>query len=101
MKILGYALVVLTGLFGCATGHFETVVRRAVSDRQDCGGEVSVKALGEWGYRIRACERTTYYRCFFKKRTMGRTQCCYPVPDENAATTLISLKTGEETCYEF
>ena len=89
-------------LVGCATSRFDSVVRRAVSTSlDDCGGEVAVERLNSWAYRVEACDSTVFYRCFYQRKTVGRTQCCYPVADEDAAAALVSSQSGEQPCAEF
>jgi hypothetical protein len=85
----------------CAPNHFNSVVRRAEAARDDyCGGEVAVKAVGS-GYRAESCDETHYYRCYFQRRTGGRTQCCYEVEDEGSASSLISPISGKQTCANY
>ena len=103
----GMTLARLSLLFGlavssaCAPAHFERVVRTAAAKDAACGGEVVVKAVG-FGYRVQSCEETTYYRCYFARRSMGLEQCCYRVKDEGSATSLVSTNRagGEMTCLD-
>lgn len=99
-----FTLAVLStglALAGCAN-HFESVVRRAEAARPDtCGGDVAVQKVG-YGYRVSACEETRYYRCYFQRKSMGQTQCCYEVSGEDEASALVSFSRDKpETCAEF
>jgi hypothetical protein len=77
---------------GCVSSHFATVARAAAATREDyCGGTIAVRPLNDWAYAVEACEETTYYRCYYQRRSGGHVQCCHPVPDEAAATALVSL----------
>jgi hypothetical protein len=60
-----------------------------------------VTPLRAWAYRVEACERTAFYRCYFKRKTAGRTQCCYPVPDEATATAIVAADPDDATCKDF
>jgi hypothetical protein len=95
--------VVATLCAGCVSSHFAAVARAAAATREDyCGGAITVRPLNDWAYAVEACESTTYYRCFYKRRTMGRVQCCHPVADEGAATTLVSFEPDSDVhCVEF
>lgn len=95
-------MVILLALSGCAPDHFSSVVRSSASARADyCGGEIGVERLNTWAYRVEACERATFYRCYFKRQTFGRTQCCEPMPDESSATAVFGLHSDEVTCKDF
>jgi hypothetical protein len=97
-------LVALSSLVACATSHFETVVEVAASKRpRTCTAPFVVKALNGWAYRVDACEGTLYYRCSYQRKSMGRSQCCHPVPDEASATSLLAPvgAASETTCQDF
>jgi hypothetical protein len=88
---------------GCVSSHFQAVVRGAAASRASyCGGVIAVRPLSDWGYAVDACEETTYYRCFYQRRSGGHVQCCHPVPDEGAATSLVSFEPERDVhCVEF
>lgn len=98
-----YALFSLLPLTACMTSHFDDVVRLAASKHpRDCTTPYSVTQLNEWGFRVDACEGTHYYRCSYRRKSMGRTQCCHEVTDAAGATTLLSPSDrARETCMEF
>jgi hypothetical protein len=86
---------------GCPdhSSQFQSVVRTAVSQRDDyCGGEVAVKKLSSFSFRIDACDKRTYYRCYSKARHEAEKLCCFEVPDEDAATAIISGIGEDVTC---
>lgn len=93
-----FAVVSLALLPACATSHYEDVVRIAASKHpRACTTPYTVAPLGRWAFRVDACEGTLFYRCWAgpnsaraRRKSMGRTQCCAPVPDETSATAVIS-----------
>lgn len=84
----------------CVNAHFEPAVRLAAAKDSDCGGDVVVRKLNSYAYRAESCGEAKYYRCYFKRRTMGEGQCCYRVSSESTATALFGAKDGDapEAC---
>ena len=95
--------VVIVGASACAKVRFETVVEIAASGHpRTCDGRFTVTQLSGSGYRVDACEGTLYYRCFYARKTMGRTQCCAEVADEAEATSWVHFDGPEPTtCEQF
>jgi hypothetical protein len=94
----------LLALASCATSHFETVVEIAASKSpRQCSAPFAVRRLSDWAYRVDACDGTTYFRCSYQRKTMGRSQCCHPVPDEATATALLGATgdAAQTTCQDF
>jgi predicted RNA-binding Zn-ribbon protein involved in translation (DUF1610 family) len=93
------ACFVVIALSGCAN-HFDSVVRTAAAKTSTCGGELAVRKEG-YGYRVVSCGETSYYRCYFARRTMGRTQCCSKVADADEASSLFSVPGADGVCMNF
>lgn len=101
MRRLILSLLACVPIAGCVTSHFEDVVRVAASEHpRACTAPYTVKKLNGWAYRVDACEGTLYYSCAFKPNT-AVTECCYPVPDEAAATAAVRLTGQVSTCLDF
>ncbi len=99
------ALAPLASVASCASNHYDDVVRIAASKHpRSCAEPYKVAALSRWGFRVDACEGTLFYRCWSQRKSMGRTQCCSLVPDEDSATSVVTASdTGglRSTCVEF
>ena len=96
--------LVLLALASCATSRFETVVEIAASKSpRQCTAPFVVNRLTDWAYRVDACDGTTYFRCAYQRKTMGRSQCCHPVADEATATALLGAmgSATQTTCQDF
>jgi hypothetical protein len=92
-------VVVAVMSHGCASTRFEAVVRKAANERPgSCGREVVLERLTDWSFRVQGCDGTLYYRCYYDRRTSGRMECCYEVPNERAATERFSIEPWEKTC---
>ncbi len=85
------ARIALVMIAGCWPSHFEVVVRQAEAARAPCYQQVEVRALNAYAYRVDACEVTTFYRCYSKRKSMGGMQCCYRAENEAAATAMVSF----------
>lgn len=102
--VVTLAVLLLLTLASCATSHFETVVEIAASKSpRQCTAPFAVKRLSDWAYRVDACDGTTYFRCSYQRKTMGRSQCCHPVADEATATALFGAtgQATQTTCQDF
>ena len=94
-------LLPIASLASCAHTHFEPIVASAYARDGGCDEQtrVEVEPLSSWGFRARGCgEGEAYYRCYFKRKTLGKVQCCARVPSEGAATAVFALKGGEPMC---
>jgi len=89
----------------CTTYRYEDVVRIAASKHpRTCTEPYTVAPLGSWGFRVDACEGTLFYRCWVRRKSMGRTQCCAIVPDQESATSVVvgsGTTADRSTCVEF
>jgi hypothetical protein len=96
-------LLSLLPLLACATSHFDDVVRLAASKHpRECTTPYTVTQLNGWSFRVDACEGTHYYRCSYRRKSMGRTQCCREVADASAASAFLSPSgPAGSTCMEF
>ncbi len=95
----GLAFLVLATA-GCPdhSSQFQSVVRTAASQEDDyCGGEVAVKKLNSFSFRVDACDKRTYYRCYYARHEEEKL-CCSRVPDEDAATAIVSGIGEDVTC---
>lgn len=106
MRHIFASFLALVPFLGCATSHFDEVVRVAASKHpRDCTAPYTVKKLNGWAYRVDACERPLYYRCAFDtdRDMVGRRQCCELMPDEASATALAGaeIPKASSTCLEF
>jgi len=96
--LLLLSLVLLLG--GCAPRRLSSIVRQAASVQPGyCGGEITVQRLNGWGFRVQSCEQTTFYHCYVKRYSGGRTGCCEPVADEGTASAVFfAPRSSEVTC---
>jgi hypothetical protein len=104
LVLLPVAVALVATVPACAASHFDTVVEIAASGRpRACTEPFRVKRLNDWAFRVDACEGALYYRCSYARKTMGRTQCCHPVPDEASATALLGAAApdAQKTCQDF
>ncbi len=102
--VLTLPALLLLALSSCATSHFETVVEIAASKRpRSCEAPFKVSRLSDWAYRVDSCDDVTYFRCSYTRKTMGRSQCCHPVPDEATAIALFGAQgeATQTTCQDF
>jgi hypothetical protein len=94
---------------GCAHERFDTVVRIAATAQPDyCGRLDKVTRLNAWAFKVTVCDRVAFYRCHYRRKSAGKTQCCRPMPDESSATSFVgpleptdSTDPPDLTCIEF
>jgi hypothetical protein len=89
----------------CVTNRFESIATQAAAQQTttkcDSSTAVTTYPLEEdYAFRIDTCEGPTYWRCWYKRRTVGHVQCCARVADQDAATATFSPSLdGDPTAF--
>jgi hypothetical protein len=74
---------------GCVTNRFESVATEAAA-RDSCYSSkgITIERLESYAFRSDGCGGQKFYRCWYKRKTGGRVQCCARVDTEERARAL-------------
>ena len=84
-----FALAVLLLAPSCVTNRFESIASEAAA-RDACYSSkgVTIERLSSYAFRSDGCGGQKFYRCWYKRKTAGRVQCCARVDTEERATAV-------------
>jgi hypothetical protein len=79
---------------GCVHERFQEIATQAAAQQTSkCTSSTAVTTYPlseEYAFRIDTCEGPTYWRCWYKRHSMGREQCCARVASQDEATAFIA-----------
>lgn len=78
------ALLGLVLTISCVNARFQQIAYDAAATSLDCSA-LYLTPLRSWSFRAAGCGQVTYWRCWYKKHTLGETQCCRRVETESDA----------------
>jgi hypothetical protein len=98
------AFLLALGGCGCVTHHYREIAEQAAArDLTSCESSIAVRlrALSDWAFVAETCAGKAYYRCWSRRKSGGRIQCCARVASEDEATSLVGAGYyADELCRE-